>query len=143
MIPGMNLLNVALTVLTPQTLFYFKFLSMVDNSTGNSIPNYANPVLIPGSFQPVPRRLYQQYGLNFQKDYFTFYTSTEIFDVARDVAGDQLIFENKQYQCLSNNDWFALDGWDGVLCIRVSNPTLLPFGLEQYNKNFNNGTFKE
>lgn len=125
MIPGSNLLKTALKIISPQTITYYRFVSRALNDIKQWVATYASPVEISGSFQPVPRALYAQYGLDFSKDYFTFYTNTNIFSTQRDVSGDQIIFEGQQYQCEANNDWFALDGWKGVLCILTVNPTLI------------------
>ena len=72
-----------------------------------------------GSFQPVPRRVYEAYGLDLQKQYFTFYVPSNVFDISRDRSGDQITFRGFRYQCESNNDWFAEDGWKGVLCVMI------------------------
>ena len=60
-----------------------------------------------------------QYGLDLQKDYYTFYTSNDVLDIQRDVSGDQLIFNGKRYQVESNNDWYPMDGWKGIICVYI------------------------
>ena len=118
-IPGQNLLNMALTVIQRQTITYYQYVSRSLNAVGQDVTVYAAPVSIVGSWQPVPRQLYMSYGLDLQKDYFTFYTSNNLLDIERDVSGDQLVFNGARYQCQSNNDWFALDGWKGILCVKI------------------------
>lgn len=147
MIPGQNILNMALSIIAKQTITYFAFTGRVQNVLGQWITQYAAPVNIVGSWQPVPRQLYQTYGLDLQKDYFTFYTSNNLLDLARDVSGDQVLFNGEIFQCESDNDWFALDGWKGVLCVRVGVPSPQPvFGFSTLpwmngNLNFANGNF--
>ena len=119
MIPGANLLNMALTIISKQTIQYYRYLSRASNSVGQYVSTYAAPVNIVGSWQPVPRNLYQVYGLDLQKDYFTFYTSNDVLDLARDISGDQVAFMGSRYQCESNNDWYKLDGWKGILCVKI------------------------
>lgn len=121
MIPGINVLNLALTVIARQTLAYYRNTSYTIGATYKPKPVYASPVNIQGSFQPVPRRLYQQFGLNFQKEYFSFYVSENLVDVGRDEAGDQVVFNNKRYLCESVTDWFNIDGWVAMLCVEVPN----------------------
>ena len=148
MIPGANLLNMALSIIAKQTITYYRMIDRELNDVGQDVTVYAAPVSIVGSFQPVPRNLYQLYGLDFQKSYFTFYTSNNVKDVQRDVSGDQIAFNNQRFQCESNNDWFALDGWKGVLCVLIdnvqTNPTIYGFNedpsINNY-QNFVNGTF--
>jgi hypothetical protein len=119
MIPGSNLLNMALTIIAKQTIQYYKFLSRSENSIGQDVTVYDTAVNIVGSWQPVPRNLYQVYGLDLQKDYFTFYTSNDLLDISRDVSGDQVAFNGVRYQCESNTDWYQLDGWKGILCVGI------------------------
>lgn len=119
MIPGQNLLNMALSVIARQTVAYFKFSSRALNDVGQDVTVYDAPVNIVGSLQAVPRNLYDQYGLDLQKTYVILYTSTNVLDIGRDVSGDQIEFNGVRYQCESDTDWFPLDGWDAVLCVQI------------------------
>lgn len=119
MIPGQNILNMALTIIARQTITYYQYDSRSVNSVGQNVTLYKTPVEITGSWQPVPRHLYMVYGLDLQKEYFTFYTSNDLLDVQRDVSGDQVVFGGQRYQCESNNDWYKLDGWKAILCVRI------------------------
>ncbi len=117
MIPGMNLLDMAFTVISQQSVLYARSTGRTLNVNGHWVTTYATPITITGSFQPVPRSMYEKYGLDFQKVYYTFYTSNNVKDLQRNVSGDQITFNNQLFQCESNNDWFAQDGWLGVLCV--------------------------
>jgi hypothetical protein len=120
MIPGENLLDLALDVIQSQTVTYYKFLSRSLNDVGQNVSVYADGVQIEGSLQPIPRSLYEKYGLNLQKVYYVFYALTPIDDVARDVSGDKLEFLGRTYHCESSNgDWYAMDGWRGILCVQI------------------------
>lgn len=148
MIPGSNLLNMAFTVIAKQTITYYRATGRTLNNVGQDVTTYAPGVTVLGSFQPVPRKLYELYGLDLQKSYFTFYASSNIIDVTRDVSGDQLSFKDERYQCESNNDWFQIDGWKGVLCVHIG-PDVADSALWGFNEtpsvntylNFNNGNF--
>jgi len=117
--PGSNLLKQALTVIVPQIVTYYRALPRTTNAIGQYVTTYDTPVDVRGSFQAVPRNLYQAYGLDFQKSYYTFYTLNDIIDLQRDVSNDQIVFNSLRYQCESNNDWFAVDHWKGVLCCLI------------------------
>lgn len=138
MIPGANLLKMALTIIAKQNILYYAYSGRTLNNVGQDVTTYAPPRLIGGSFQAVPRALYQQLGLDFQKEYYIFYTLENLLDVGRDVSGDQLAFDGQRYQCESNTDWFPMDGWKGVLCIRLGyDPTETNiFGFNAYNPAF-------
>lgn len=117
MIPGQNLLNMCLTLIAKQVITYYQFESRAPNAVGQDITTYLSPVSIVGSFQAVPRKLYREYGLDLQKDFSTFYTSNNLLDITRDVSGDQIVYNGRRYQVESDNDWYAQDGWKGVLCV--------------------------
>lgn len=116
-IPGVNVLNLALRVVNPTTVVYYKYLGRTENNVGQYVNTYADPVSIKGSFQPVPKKLYQEYGLSLSKSYFMLYTSTNILDVGRNTSSDYITFAGNRYDCESGNDWFPIDGWDGILCV--------------------------
>ena len=149
MIPGQNLLNMAFRLISPQTVIYYHDAGRILNVSGQDVTQYGPGIPMWGSFQPVPRKLYQVYGLDLQKEYYTFYTSNNILDVERDLSGDQIAYNGQRYQCESDNDWFTMDGWKGVLCIRLGLDTAVNtiwgFGTKPSNgnQNFNNGNFAQ
>lgn len=118
-VPGSNLLTMALRAIKRQKVFYYQAIDRSINSIGQYITAFAAPVLIEGSFQTVPRSMYEQFGLDFNRDYYIFYTVTPIIDVQRDVSNDRLAFEGNLYQCEANNTWIGTDGWLGVICCRL------------------------
>jgi hypothetical protein len=119
LIPGADVFKIALTVINPQGVTYYQASSRALNDVGQYVTTFASGVILKGSFQPVPRSLYETYGLDLQKSYFTFYTSNNIIDLTRDVSADQLDFNSERFQVESNNEWFAIDGWVGVLCVKI------------------------
>jgi hypothetical protein len=119
MIPGSDLLDFALRIIGTQTVQYIKTNGRTLNSIGQYIPSFDDPVNVNGSMQPIPRYRYEMYGLDFDKNYYTFYVSDDFIGTDRDVSGDQIIFNNNLFQVQSTNDWFAEDGWQGVLCVMI------------------------
>lgn len=118
-VPGSNLLNMAMRALGQQTVQYKAFTKRVTNSAGLDVPEFAPARCLSGSVQPVPRQLYEQMKLDFQKNYVNFYVSKAVLDIRRDVAGDRIIFNGKTFQCESLTDWYAMDGWVAVLCVEI------------------------
>ncbi len=119
MIPGGNLLNLALSVIAKQPMIYSRFIKRTTGENGMFISQYAPEIPVTGSFQPVPRNLYQVMGLDFQKNYANIFISRNILDVERDVAGDQFKVCGNVWQAESKTAWNAVDGWDQVLCVEV------------------------
>lgn len=118
-IPGQNVLNMAMTMIARQGLIYYKALGRILNDVGQYVTTFDEGTLIYGSWQPVPRNLIKQYGLDMQKDYYTFYTPNDALDLARNITADEVAFNGQLFQVESANDWFALDGWKGILCVYI------------------------
>lgn len=118
-VPGSNLLRQALSVIASQCFQYFAFTGRTTNDIGQDVAQYATPTTLRGSVQPVPRSMYQTYGLDFQQNYLNVYVSRSLLDIARDVSGDQIAFQGKRYQCVSKTPWYGIDGWDAILCVEV------------------------
>jgi len=145
-IPGQDLLKMALTMIARQNLTYYKAIGRALNVLGQYVTTFAEGIVMYGSWQPVPRALYMRYGLDLQKDYFTFYTCNPVLDLDRDITGDQLAFNGQLFQVESDNDWYAMDGWKGILCIHIgpddAQPAIWGFGTpDNTYVNFGNGNF--
>lgn len=125
MIPGSNILNTALSVIAKSPFNYYAFSTKTVQSNGQYLNNYAAPQALLGSVQPVPRSLYQEYGLDFDKFYQKFFVSQDVIDVSRDVSGDLIQFQGNMYQCQSVTPWYGIDGWVEVLTIQVVNIPLI------------------
>lgn len=119
MIPGSNLLKQAFSLIAQQTFDYYEFVSRTPNAVGQDVTTYAAPVAVLGSVQPVPRNLFQQNGLDFQRNYVNVYLQQGVIDVDRDVSGDQIVFQSNRYQVMSKTPWFGIDGWDAMLCVQI------------------------
>ncbi len=120
MIPGANVLSLALSVIGKQSIKYYRFIGRETNEIGIDINRYAPPEIIYASVQAVDRNLYQYLGLDFQKRYIRLYACVQLQDVARNRSSDQIEFSNQRYQLLSDADWFYIDGWDGALCVQIN-----------------------
>jgi hypothetical protein len=108
-----------MTVIAKQPFQYLKFKSRTTNEVGQDVAEYFPAVTVRGSVQPVPRNLYQAYGLEFQESYVNVYAPRKFIDVTRDVSGDQILFQGRKYQVLSSTPWYGIDGWDVILCVQV------------------------
>lgn len=119
MIPGINLLNIALGVIAPQTLQWFKFAGNVTNDLGQDIPSYEAPVTIIGSFQAVDIKTVQELGLDTGKQYRNFYTSNKLEMVERQTSPDYAVYQGRKYQVQGHADWYNQDGWKGILFVDI------------------------
>lgn len=119
MIPGINLLNIALGVIQAQSGHWVRFLGNTINDRGQDIPSYADPVEIVGSFQPVDARIIKELGLSTEKQYRNLYTSNPIAGLKRGTSPDLAIFYGRKYQTVGETDWFQQDGRVAVLLVDV------------------------
>jgi hypothetical protein len=147
-VPGSNILKMALTVIHRQIIHYYRFGYRQLNNIGQDVSIYQPPEAVRGSFQPVPRRLYEVYGLDLQKEYYMFYSLNNVLDIDRDISGDQIAYNGQRYQCESNTDWYVIDKWKGILCVRIGldTPLLTIYGFnsipsENTYTNFGDGNF--
>ena len=118
-VPGSNLLGMALRVIARQAFEYYAYQDRVKNTAGLLVPSYLSPVTLSGSVQPVPRVLYEQLGLDLQRNYLTFFIEKDILDVRRGVSGDKIVFNQITFQCESVTNWYPMDGWVPVLAVQV------------------------
>lgn len=121
MIPGSNLLNMAMGLIAPQTVKYFQALPRgAANSIGVLPSTFAAGVdVATGSLQPVPKALFQQLGLDYKKTYVTWYVQRSVIGLERDSSGDEIEWNGNRYKCQDENDWFGQDGWLAMLCVMI------------------------
>ena len=147
-VPSSNILSQALTALRCSIIQYFAANGRTTNDVGQWLTTYNQPLTVYGSFQPVPKRLYEQYGLDFAKSYYIFYSLERVIDIKRDVSNDQILYEGERFQCESNTGWFRADSWDAVLCCKLDVP-ILAMNILGFNStpeennytNFSDGNF--
>lgn len=120
-VPGSNLLARAFTMIARQSVDWLQFQGLVTNAAYIEVPTWSVAVPITGSFQPVDRKLIQDLGLDWTKNYAIFYSENSFTDVTRDVTGDRLVYAGQTYQIESKQPWYTQDRWDKVLCIEVTN----------------------
>lgn len=120
LVPGSNLLSMALGVIRPQAPQLLAFTGRVKGPTGIYVNTYADPVTITGSFQAIDPRAYQQLGLDMAKTYSVLYTSTPIRTVAPDGSGDIVLYGGERHKAESETDWQTQDGWRSYVFIKVT-----------------------
>lgn len=120
-VPGSNLLGLASQLVAFQEAKHWRNRAVVSGGDGVNAPTYYPAEDIFVSVQPVPRNLYDVYGLDLQKDYVTIYASTRLHDVRRDKAPDLVDYGGTRYSVESNEDWRNQDGWAGSICVSMGN----------------------
>lgn len=119
MIPGSNILGMALRAIRPQVMQHRAFTGRTENAAGDTVATFAAPGEIRGSIQPVDKRLYQELGLNLAKNYSTLYVFGAVVPTARDRDGDLVLFNGLTWQCESDRDWSGVGEYRKILCVEV------------------------
>lgn len=121
-VPGSNLLNLAMGPIRRQAPQWRAWVSRGEAPDGTYVSIYADPLGIDGSMQPVNRDQYQALGLNFEKNYSRLWTTFPVMPMDRDRRGDILLWNGKTWECQSDMDWSGTDGWKRMLCVEVPAP---------------------
>jgi hypothetical protein len=129
LVPGSNILNMALGVIGSQTVNWFQYASQVIGATGlNTVTYNAAQTITIGSVQPVPRNRYDEWGLDRTKKYVTWFVpNTNVSSINRnpDDSGDVIEYpvnkdgslisgQSRRYQLVGDTPW-APDGWTYVI----------------------------
>jgi hypothetical protein len=118
-VPGSNLLRKAFKIIAKESVDWYRYESEIINAIGMSVKVYSDPIDILGSFQPIAKEKYEQFGLDFQKSYAYFFTSNDALGVNRDYSGDYLIVRNERYYVNDDVSWYKFDGWNQILVVKA------------------------
>lgn len=118
-IPGGNILALAMRMMRPATVTWYAANGRTTDTVGQWVTSYATPVTIKGSMQAVQRDRYEFMGLDVQKNYVLFFTTSPLIDVRRGTSPDKIVYGGRTYICESSSPWQAIDGWTQMLCVDV------------------------
>lgn len=119
MIPGINLLAIASSVIATQSVTYLKWLSRTRTQAGQLVDTYSAPITIRGSWQPVNMVTIKNLGLDMSKQYRQLWTNAEIKLVDVDRGADKIIIDGYEWTpANAGNDWSSVDGWRAVVFVR-------------------------
>ena len=114
-----NLFNQASTIIPSQGGEIIRWSGRVRNAKGNWEDQYAAPAPICGSFQSVPRTIFEKMGLDYKKTYYMLFTSEDVSGLERDKAGDRIIYSGKLLKAETEGGWKPVDGWSGILMVEI------------------------
>lgn len=119
MIPGANLLGIAFGAIAQQTVQHLVATGRTQNSVGAWVTQYAPPVTLRVSWQPVDAKKYEQLGLDLAKEYHTIWMKAPAIGVQRGKSPDRFIEGGKLHEVVDVKDWYGQDGWVEVLVIDI------------------------
>lgn len=113
-----NVLLKALSAVPPSSLVYKKFLGNKRALNGILLPDYADSVVISSaSIQPVPTRVYQMLGLDFQREYRRVFVPTAAVSLEGQLSSDIFEFDGKVWRSVGNTPWNSYDGWNELIVV--------------------------
>ena len=100
--------------------FAFRYFQSQDtaNELGIMVPTYGPWYGIKGNVQYVPRKMYEELGLEFTKVYINAWASVEIYDNAMQNQPDQLFWRGFLWNVTSNSEWNLANGWVNVTAVK-------------------------
>lgn len=121
MVPGSNLLNIALSVIQPTSgVFVKKFQGDGENSFGGTVKTYTDPLPLNGvSVQPVTKEQIQQTGLALNKEYIYIWTRSDVESAYRGRQCDLINWNGEDYEVAPESDWIKQDGWKQVTAVKL------------------------
>lgn len=118
MIPGSNLLRQALSMIGSQAVTYYADAGRATTATGRDVTYFQEGVAVTeGSVQAVPRNRYESLGLDFSRNYVTWFVPQNVIGLGRNVSGDNIEFNGRRYDIETMTNWYAQDGWVECLCV--------------------------
>lgn len=113
-----NVLLRALSAVPPSTLIYKKFKGNKKALNGILIPSYNAPITISNaSIQPLPTRIYQMLGLDFQSDYRRVFVPTSAVSLDGQISSDVFEFDGRTWHAIGNTVWHSYDGWNELIVV--------------------------
>ena len=119
MIPGSNVLNMALSIIGRKTIIWRAFQGRSQNALGNWVVTYLPDVPLYGSWQSDPTDRVKELGFDTSKTYRRFWVSSPVDAIGRGSSPDLLIADGRRYEVVSTDDWMVQDGWVSLICVDV------------------------
>lgn len=118
MIPGGDILAMALSVIESTAVQYYAFDSRQLNDIGLEVSTYAAPETIEGSVQAMPLSEYNNLGLDLSREYITFYAEKDMHNSGRDRENDYFTWDGYRWDIVNVTAWYGIDGWSQVVAVK-------------------------
>lgn len=102
-----------------KTFQFLKYKGTAIDLMGRDVPEFEDPVTLTGSIQPVSNKMYEQLGLDLNKNYKVVYSPALMQSIAENLQPDRIVFENRTYEITENKDWYSSNGWTKVIAVEL------------------------
>lgn len=115
-----------------KNFLFYKWIGNTVDSMGRDVPEFAPPIPATGSIQAVSNKMYEQLGLDLNKNYKIVFSPVLIQSIAEKIQPDRILYNGRTYEVVENKDWYETNGYTKVLmvelkelCADESNPNTL------------------
>lgn len=119
----LNLLPIAMNATSilgcNQQFEFYQFQGSTLDDLGRDIPQYSDPMNLKGSIQAVPNKMYEQLGLDLDKNYITVFCPQLIQSLATNTQPDRIIWNNRTFEAIETKDWTNLNGYTKTLFVEI------------------------
>ena len=117
-----NLLKTAMRIVpTDGTVQYLRYVSDTTDDAGYETQAFADPVPVTqSSVQAVPQSRYEYLGLDYTREYVTWFAPFQVRGLSENYAGDRIKWRGSDWQIDRVTAWSGEDGWTEALCYRMN-----------------------
>ena len=102
-----------------KTFTFYKYEGAEIDAMGRDVPSYADAVTCMGSIQPVSNKMYEQLGLDLNKNYKTVFCPQLIKSIAENIQPDRIVYDGAVYEVVENKNWYETNGYTKVLMVEI------------------------
>lgn len=119
----LNLLPIAMAATAVlgcnKTFQYYRYQETIGDDMGRDVPRYADPKSVTGSVQAVSNKMYEQLGLDLNKNYKIIYSSELIQSIAEKIQPDRIVYDNRTFEVVENKNWYETNGYTKILIVEL------------------------
>lgn len=120
---GFNVLNPAMAATAilgcNKSFIFLKYKGTTIDMMGRDVPEFAEPITHTGSIQPVSNKMYEQMGLDLDKNYKTVFCSALMQSIAENIQPDRIIYDGRTFELVENKNWYETNGYTKVLMVEL------------------------
>ena len=102
-----------------QPFQFLKYKGATIDPMGRDVPEFEDAVALTGSLQPVSNKMYEQLGLDLNKNYIVIYCPALMQSVAQKPQPDRIVFQNRTYELVEDKDWYVSNGWTRAIAVEL------------------------
>lgn len=102
-----------------KTFLFYKWINIKVDFMGRDVPEFAPPKSMTGSIQPVSNKMYEQLGLDLNKNYKIVYSPELIQSIAEEIQPDRIVYNNRTFEMVENKNWYETNGYTKVLMVEL------------------------